>query len=118
MLRPVVQVHLAPPGKIESCDDFVLAFRTSGDPFTSPTPPLARHVGSGRPRALTGVLSDELARRAGESCGRSPTTDIVDGVVIQSAARRDDDVYTGDAADETHLAEHAISQVTDIPNVP
>ena len=118
MLRPVVQVHLAPPGKIESCDDFVLAFRTSGDPFTSPTPPLARHVGSGRPRALTGVLSDEVARRAGESCGRSRTTDIVDGVVIQSAAPRNDDVYTGDAADETHLAEHAISQVADIPNVP
>ncbi|MGH9109880.1 MAG: twitching motility protein PilT [Acidimicrobiales bacterium] len=61
------------------------------------------------------VLSDELARMAGELCRRSGTADIVDAVVIESAGRRNDDVYTGDADDLGHLAGHVTSRVAVIP---
>lgn len=68
---------------------------------------LARALGDCR----TEILSDELARRAGELCRRSQTADIVDAVVIESARRRNDDVYTGDTGDLDHLAEHITSQI-------
>ncbi|PZS31089.1 MAG: hypothetical protein DLM59_10420 [Pseudonocardiales bacterium] len=45
---------------------------------------LARALGDCRPESL----SDELARKAGESCRRSRTSDIVDAFVIESAGRR------------------------------
>ena len=63
---------------------------------------LARALGDCRPE----ILSDELARRAGELWRRSRTAYIVDAVVIVSAGRRNDDVYTGDTRDLEHLAEH------------
>ena len=68
---------------------------------------LARALRDCRPE----ILSDELARKAGELCRRSGTVDIVDAVVIESAGRRNDDVYTGDTADLEHLAEHLTSQI-------
>ncbi len=52
-----------------------------------------------------------LARKAGELCRRSRTADIVDAVVIESAGRRNDDVYTGDTGDLEHLAEHITHEV-------
>jgi len=72
---------------------------------------LARALGDCRPE----ILSDELARSAGELCRRSRTADIVDAVVIESAGRRNDDVYTGNAGDLEHLAEHIANQVSIIP---
>jgi predicted nucleic acid-binding protein len=50
-------------------------------------------------------LSDELARSAGELCGRSGTADIVDAVVVASAARRSDVIVTSDRTDLERLAD-------------
>ena len=72
---------------------------------------LARALGDCRSE----LLSDELARKAGELCRRARTADIVDAVVIESAGRRTDDVYTDDLGDLEHLAEHITSQVAIIP---
>jgi hypothetical protein len=72
---------------------------------------LARALGDCRPQ----ILSDELARKAGELCRRSRTADIVDAVVIESAGRRNDDVYTGDTGDLEHLAGHIANLVAIIP---
>ena len=72
---------------------------------------LARALGDCRPE----ILGDELARKAGELCRRSRTADIVDAVVIESAGRRNDDVYTADAGDLEHLAEHITNQVAIVP---
>jgi hypothetical protein len=72
---------------------------------------LARALADCRPE----VLSDELARRAGELCGRSGTADIVDAVVVESAGRRNDDIYTSDTGDLEHLAEHIANPVAIIP---
>jgi hypothetical protein len=72
---------------------------------------LARALGDCRPE----ILSDELARKAGELCRRSRTADIVDAVVIESAGRRNDDVYTGDTGDLEHLAGHIANLVAIIP---
>lgn len=58
------------------------------------------------------TLSDELARKAGELCRRSKTADVVDAVVIESARRRSDDVYTADIGDMEHLAEHVDNPIT------
>ena len=68
---------------------------------------LARALGDCRPE----ILSDELARRAGELCRRSRTADIVNAAVIESAGSRNDDVYTSDVGDLQHLAEHITNPV-------
>ena len=60
-------------------------------------------------------LGDELARRAGELCGRSATSDVVDAIVVESAAGRGDDVYTGDTGDLEHLANHLSRPVAIVP---
>jgi hypothetical protein len=72
---------------------------------------LVRALGDCRPE----VLSDELARRAGELCRRSATADIVDAVVVESAGLRNDDIYTSDTRDLEHLAEHIANPVAIIP---
>ena len=72
---------------------------------------LARALGDCRPEQL----GDELARRAGELCGRSATSDIVDAIVVESAAGRGDDVYTGDTGDLEHLANHLSRPVAIVP---
>jgi hypothetical protein len=72
---------------------------------------LARALNHCRPE----VLSDESARRAGELCRRARTADIIDAVVIESAGRRHDDIYTGDIDDLEHLAEHIGHRVAIIP---
>ena len=63
---------------------------------------LARALANCRPEAL----DVDLARRAGELCGRSATSDIVDAIVVHSASNRGDDVYTSDHEDLEHLAAH------------
>jgi predicted nucleic acid-binding protein len=60
-------------------------------------------------------LGDELARRAGELCGRAGTSDIVDAVVVESARRRGDDVYTSDTDDLGRLAGHVSRPVAIVP---
>jgi predicted nucleic acid-binding protein len=52
-------------------------------------------------------LGDELARKTGELCGRAGTSDIVDAAVVAGAARRGDDIVTGDAGDIRRLASEA-----------
>lgn len=69
---------------------------------------LARALGQCRPEAL----DDDLARRAGELCGRAGTADIVDAVVVESASRRQDVIFTSDAGDMEHLADHMARPVT------
>lgn len=61
------------------------------------------------------VLDDELARRAGALCGRAGTADIVDAVVVESAAGRHDIIVTSDPNDLRHLAGHATGAVTVVP---
>jgi predicted nucleic acid-binding protein len=56
-------------------------------------------------------LSYELARSAWELCGRSGTADIVDAVVVASAARRTDVIVTNDRNDLERLAEHIDGEV-------
>ncbi len=72
---------------------------------------LAQALGNCRPDSL----GDEAARRAGELCGRAGTSDIVDAVVVETARRRGDDIYTGDTGDLEHLAEHITSPVAIVP---
>lgn len=72
---------------------------------------LARALGDCRPE----ILSDELARKTGELSRRSQTAEIVDAVVIESAGRRFDDVYTSDTGDLGYLAEHIPNPVAIIP---
>jgi predicted nucleic acid-binding protein len=60
-------------------------------------------------------LGDEVARRAGELCGRAGTSDIVDAVVVESARRRGDDVYTSDTDDLERLAGHVSRPVAIVP---
>jgi hypothetical protein len=48
-------------------------------------------------------LDEELARRVGELCGISRTSDIVDATVAVLASRFGDDVLTGDAQDIARL---------------
>lgn len=72
---------------------------------------LARALGNCRPD----VLTDESARRVGELCRRSGTADVIDAVVIESAGRRSDDVYTGDTEDLGRLAAHIATPVAIIP---
>jgi hypothetical protein len=90
-----------------------------GEVPTVPTVVTAQAWRNGRGRALLAralgdcrseILSDELARRTGELCRRARTVDIVDAAVIESAGRRSDDLYTSDAGDLEHLAEHISNQ--------
>ncbi|TFV56258.1 PIN domain-containing protein [Geodermatophilus sp. DF01-2] len=60
-------------------------------------------------------LGDDVARRAGELCGRAGTSDVVDAVVIATARRRGDDVYTSDIDDLEHLADHITRAITIVP---
>lgn len=54
-------------------------------------------------------LEDQLARRAGELCGRAGTADVVDAVVVSSAALRHDVVLTTDVGDLEALADHLVA---------
>lgn len=61
------------------------------------------------------ALDDDLARRAGALCGRSGTADIVDAVVVESAARRHGLILTSDPDDLDYLAGHMTEDVTVVP---
>lgn len=90
-----------------------LAFRL-GEPPTVPTVVVAQAWRDGRRQArIASVLEsadvepldETLARRAGELLGRTGTSDAVDAVVAQSAARRGDIVLTSDPDDLQVLAD-------------
>ncbi len=53
-------------------------------------------------------LDGPLARLAGELCGRSRTSDIVDAAVVAGASRRGDAILTSDPSDLLHLS-HFVS---------
>lgn len=46
----------------------------------------------------------ELAKLAGELCGRARSSDVVDAAVVVSASRRGDTILTSDPRDILHLA--------------
>lgn len=50
-------------------------------------------------------LDERLARAAGETCGRSGTSDIVDAAVVVSAIARNDIVFSSDRGDLTRIAD-------------
>jgi hypothetical protein len=72
---------------------------------------LARALGQCRPESL----DDALARRAGELCGRARTADIVDAIVVESASRRQDVIFTSDMPDLEHLADYLAAPITIVP---
>lgn len=72
---------------------------------------LARALGVCRSESL----DDALARRAGILCGRAGTADIVDAVVVESAARHHGLILTSDPGDLEHLAGHVTGPVTVVP---
>lgn len=65
-------------------------------------------------------LDESLAKQAGVLCGRSGTADVVDAVLIVSAARRNDDVLTSDPADLAHLTvlSDGVGSVLDLTRLP
>jgi predicted nucleic acid-binding protein len=64
-------------------------------------------------------LTEERARAAGELCGRARTSDIVDAAVVAGAARRGDDILTGDVGDIRRLASAAprVGRVLDLASL-
>lgn len=54
-------------------------------------------------------LTEDLAREAGELCGRTGKSDVVDAAIIVSAARRYDVIVTSDRRDLDHLAGHVVA---------
>jgi predicted nucleic acid-binding protein len=85
-----------------------------GDQVTIPAPVLSqvwRGARSARlaaflKKATVEILDENLAKEAGELCGRAGTSDIVDAVVAVSAARRNDDIVTSDPHDLRRLKQH------------
>lgn len=69
---------------------------------------------------LTEGLDERLAKATGVLCGESKTSDIVDAVVIVSAAQRGDDVLTSDSGDLRRLAARfqGFARVLDIESLP
>lgn len=51
-------------------------------------------------------VDEALAREAGAICGRSGTADAIDAIVVASAARRNDDIFTSDPHDLARLRDH------------
>lgn len=47
------------------------------------------------------------ARRTGEICARSKTSDVIDASVVVTAAERSEDILTSDPADIEKLSRHA-----------
>jgi hypothetical protein len=95
-----------------------------GEVPTIPTVVIAQAWRDGRrqaqlARALEGcrpaAVDEMLARRAGELCRRSETSDVVDAIVIETAAARAGDVYTSDAGDLEHLANYLSRPVAIVP---
>jgi hypothetical protein len=80
---------------------------------TVPSPALAQAWRGPRNARLASLLAgcrvepltEPLARRAGELCGRSGTADIVDAAVVVSAASRGDEIVTSDVADIRRLVD-------------
>lgn len=52
-------------------------------------------------------LTEDVARLAGELCGRAGTHDIVDAAIVASASWRGDAILTSDPRDLLHLARFA-----------
>lgn len=90
-------------------------FVSGGSVPTVPTVVLAQAWRDGRQQARlaqalkhcrSDALGEEVARAAGELCGRTGTADVVDAALVVAAARRRDVVLTGDAGDLMLLADH------------
>lgn len=89
------------------------AARTFAVPITVPTVVVAewwRGQKGPLARILEGVvvepLTDEIARSAGEALAKTRRSNAVDVVVVASAARRGDVVYTSDVADLEAIARY------------
>jgi predicted nucleic acid-binding protein len=89
------------------------AARTLAVPITVPTVVVAEWWrGQKGPiaRILEGVivepLSEGIARAAGEALAKTRRSNAIDAIVVASAARRGDVVYTSDLADLKEIARH------------
>ncbi len=51
-------------------------------------------------------LDEALAKAAGELCGKSKLSDVIDAAVVASAAQRGDAILTSDPRDLRRLASH------------
>jgi|SRR6185312_5443994 len=65
-------------------------------------------------------LSAALARQVGELLGRAGLSDVVDGTVVVGAARRGDEIVTGDIDDISRLASfvRGLGPIRDLSQLP
>jgi hypothetical protein len=56
--------------------------------------------------AFVEPMTEDLAKAVGEVLSLSRTSDVVDAMLLLTAARRGDEVVTGDLADIADLARH------------
>jgi predicted nucleic acid-binding protein len=57
-------------------------------------------------------VDEHLARAAGTACGRARTSDVVDALVVVTAARLDATILTSDPDDLHHLADAINTKLT------
>ncbi len=104
---------IALEAKRQRMKEVLAAARTLRVPITIPTVVIAewwRGQKGGVARILDGVLIEELtfavAKMAGEALVATRGSNAVDAVVVASAARRGDVVYTSDVHDLMRLSAH------------
>ena len=70
--------------------------------------------------AFVEPMTEDLAKAVGELLSRSRTSDVVDAMLVLTAARRGDEVVTGDLADIADLARHvrALGLIRDLNALP
>ena len=105
-------------------------FRAHRDarPVTVPAPVLAQvwrgprsaRIARALNFAFVEPMTEDLAKAVGELLSRSRTSDVVDAMLVLTAARRGDEVVTGDLADIADLARHvrALGLIRDLNALP
>ena len=103
-------------------------FTRTGHVATVPAPVIAQAWRGAACARLGQVLSGcrpvamdaSLARQVGELCARADAADVVDAFVVLCAARRNEDVLTGDGEDLRRLAAHApgVGRVVALDELP
>ena len=107
---------------------YFLRAREAGDRIIIPAPVLAQSWRGARNARIAQVFAfaivepmrQRIALGIGELLARSRTSDVVDAMVVLTAARRGDQILTGDVSDLAQLAGHVrglgpIRSLTDLP---
>ena len=117
---------------LERGDPTIVAFmqraRLAGRVVVIPAPVLAQSWRGSRSARIAALLafaivepmSEEIAKGIGELLTRSRTSDVVDAMVVLTAASRGDQIVTGDVSDLARLAGHVrglgpIRSLADLP---